>query len=97
MAPSVTPPSANRPIARIARWAGLVLQLIIGIFPLSASGLMAPPWALVVVLVAWVVGLRVAWHLGRSRPALTLLVPFVTLAAWYLFMTAGALWLGWTA
>lgn len=78
-----------------ARWAGLILQAAIAAFPLSASGLLAPPWALVVIAVGWAVGLVVAWRLGRTRPLVVPLVPVVTLAAWFGFITAGESLLGW--
>lgn len=97
MTPTATPSSTEPPIVRLACWGGLILQVLIGLFPLGASGLLAPPWALGVVAVAWAAGVWVAWRLARTRPARTPVVPVVTVAAWYLFMTAGDLWLGWTA
>jgi len=79
----------------IARWAGLVLQVAIGVFPLSASGLLAPPWALVAIAAGWALGLVIAWRLGRTRPRVVPLVPVVTLAAWFGFITLGERLLGW--
>lgn len=81
----------------VLRWAGLVVHIGIGVFPLSASGLLAPPWALAVIAVGWAGALVGAWRVGRTRPRLTPLVPVLTLAAWYGLMTIGDLWLGWVA
>jgi hypothetical protein len=85
------------PLDRIARWGSLVLHIGIGVFPLSASGLMAPPWALAVIAVGWLVGLAVTWRLGKTRPGLALLVPVLTVAAWFGLMSAGDVWFGWVA
>lgn len=95
------PPDVNGatdgPLDRTLRWAGIALHVVIGIFPLSATGLLAPPWALVTVAIVWVLALVGAWRLGRARPRLTPLVPVATLAAWFGLMTIGDLWLGWVA
>ncbi len=80
----------------VGRWSALLLQVAIGVFPLSASGLLAPPWALALIAVGWALGLVVAWRLGRVRPRVAPLVPVVTLAAWYGFITLGESLLGWT-
>jgi hypothetical protein len=95
--PGGTPGSGASFAEQLARWGSLVLQVGVGVFPLSASGLMAPPWALVVIALGWIVGLVAAWHLGRSRPFLALLVPVVTVAAWFALMSAGDVLFGWVA
>lgn len=90
-------PARGDRLDRVLRWGGLALHLAIGIFPIAASGLMAPPVGYVSIWVGWAVLLVVAWHLGRSRPRLVPLVPLATLALWVLVMTLGDILLGWTA
>jgi hypothetical protein len=90
-------PRAPLELDPVLRWTALIVHVAIGVFPLSASGLLAPPWALVVVGLGWLAGLAAAWRIGKTRPRLTLLVPVVTVAAWFAFMTIGDIWLGWVA
>ena len=74
----------------------VVLQLAT-LLPYAASGLLAPPYAVVVLLALWV-GLTVlAAVVLRRRGAAALLVPLLTLAVWAAVLTAGDLVLGWTA
>ncbi len=84
-------------IDALLKWGGRILHLAIGVFPLASSGLMAPPWALATVALGWVVGAVAAWRIGNARPRLTPLVPIVTVAAWFAFMTLGESALGWVA
>ncbi len=68
-----------------------------GVFSYSASGLLAPPWAVVTVAVVWVGLLAAAVHLRKNRPWLVAATPIASLAFWFAFMTFGDLALGWTA
>ncbi len=95
-APTSSSGGASLP-ARMARWASLVLHLAVAVFPLSASGLMAPPWALAVIALGWLVGLIAVWRIGSRRPFAALLVPIGTVAAWFALMSMGEFLLGWTA
>lgn len=99
MSPDNTLPTAplGSPAAALARWGSLVLHLAIAVFPLSASGLMAPPWALAAIAVGWLAGLVAVWRIGRSRPFVAVLVPIVTVGAWFALMSLGDTVLGWTA
>ncbi|MEX0869063.1 MAG: hypothetical protein WD011_05265 [Nitriliruptoraceae bacterium] len=92
--PSASPTPSSLPAAR---WIALVLQFGIGVFPLSASGLVAPAWALAVIAAFWAAGLVTIWRVGRSRPVATLAVPVGTLAVWFGFLTLGERFLGWVA
>lgn len=74
-----------------------LLHLGIGVFPLSASGLLAPLWAIVVIYLGWAAMGVVAHRTWRSRGWLALLVPPATLALWAAFITFGDVALGWTA
>jgi hypothetical protein len=82
--------------AVIAGVTGGVLHLFMGVF-VAASGLLAPWWA-VVLLVAiwgalWIPILR--WR--RPHPFRAMFVPFVMAAIWWASITAGDTWFGWTA
>jgi len=81
--------------ARIAGWLGLITHLAL-FFWYAASGLLAPMWAIAVLMVVWSGLLVLAIWLLRTRPLLTPLVPVFALAFWFLALTAGEAWLGWT-
>lgn len=84
---------------RLAGFVGLVfgslLHVLVGVFVFS-TGLIAPPWAAVAMIALWFVGASLLWRWRRS-PALALLVPVVMALVWWGTMTAGDVWLGWTA
>jgi hypothetical protein len=82
--------------ARIAWFVGLAGHLAVLIWYL-ASGLLAPLWAVVGLLVIWVALLVVGVRLWRTRPAWMLAVPVVAAVIWFAVITAGESLLGWTA
>jgi hypothetical protein len=84
------------PGARVAGWVGLVVHLAF-FFWYAASGLVAPTWAVVVLLAVWVALLCVAVWLLRTRPVLVLLVPLAAALIWFGAVSAGDALLGWTA
>jgi len=77
-------------------WIG-VAGLVVVLWFYLASGLVAPWWAVGVLLAAWVVmlGLSIAW--ARRRPFVVLVMPLIALALWVGVLSAGAALLGWTA
>lgn len=81
--------------ARIAGWIGLVAHLATLIW-YAASGLLAPGWAVVLLLVAWAALLVLAIVLLRRRPAYVLVVPVLSALVWFGAISAGEAWLGWT-
>lgn len=94
-------PSAERTGARpvgplvLAVLAALA-HLVVGFFYL-VSGLVAPLWAIVALLVWWVV---LAWWLVRlalRRSWWTPAVPVVAFGTWVAVLTLGERLLGWTA
>lgn len=89
----VRPPRRARP----SRLAGAVLHLLVAVFPLSASGLVAPLWAIVVLYLAWAAIGIVFWRASRTRPAWMLLAAPALLVAWVAVLTLGDRVLGWTA
>jgi hypothetical protein len=78
-------------------WVTIVLYLLIGIFPYLSSGLLAPLYGVIILLVCWGIGLVITWRLARRRPVLSLVAIPLALAFWWAFITAGGLILGWTA
>jgi hypothetical protein len=75
---------------------GVVGHLVAGVW-FAASGLVAPPWAVVVLLVAWV-GLAVAlWRLARRRSGWSAGIPIIDAAFWLAFIETGAALFDWTA
>lgn len=81
----------------VAAWAGLVLHVGLGIFPYSATGLLAPYWAVGILAAWWALLLAAGWRWRTIHPARTAFLPLVTLGSWWLFLTFGDLVLGWTA
>jgi hypothetical protein len=66
-------------------------------FLYAASGLLAPWWAVVLLLLVWAVLLVLATAWWTPHPTW---VPYVALFAvvlWFCAVNAGAAWLGWTA
>jgi hypothetical protein len=92
--------TTDRPARRAPRRAGLVLTgalHLLVLWPYSASGLLAPGWAVLGLLVLWVAlaGAAVAVH--RRWGVVSALVPLAALGLWVGALTAGEQLLGWTA
>ncbi|MEV0733471.1 MULTISPECIES: hypothetical protein [Polymorphospora] len=81
--------------ARVAGWFGLVAHLATLVW-YAASGLLAPGWAVLLLLLVWAGLLVVAIVLLRRRPAYVPLVPVVAALFWFGAISAGEAWLGWT-
>lgn len=81
--------------AYVAAGVALVLMLVVGFFYL-ASGLMAPAWAVSVLLMIWVglFSLGLLWV--RHRPLWVLPIPLVAATVWWGGMYLGGEVLGWT-
>jgi len=77
-------------------WLGLAGHLVALVW-YAASGLVAPPWAVVGLLVIWAVLLVVGLRLRTRRPAWMLLIPVVDVAVWVGVISAGERFLHWTA
>lgn len=86
---------------RWAGWIGIALHVAVGVLPYAASGLVAPPWAYVVLYALWGALLAVAVRLVRAdagrRAAWALLVPVAAVAVWVAVISLGAAALDWTA
>jgi hypothetical protein len=83
---------------RVATGMGLVLQLVVGYFTLTAIGLISVDlWAMVVLIGAWVVAVVLLIRLARRAPLVALLVPAGNALVLWGLVAAGGAWLGWTA
>ena len=90
--PPTHSPAAPRPWSLVAAGA---LHLAV-LAPYASSGLMAPGWAVIGLLLLWA-GLAAAVFVVHARKGpLALLVPGVAVALWFLALTAGEQLLGWT-
>jgi hypothetical protein len=82
--------------ARIVGVVGLVAHLGMLIW-YAASGLVAPTWAVVALLVVWAALLAFAIWLWTRRPAYVPLVPVLAAVIWLGAISAGGAFLHWTA
>lgn len=83
-------------LPRIGAVAAMLALIALAPFYL-ASGLMAPPWAIAVLVLVWLVlfGLGCAWF--RRRPLWILAHPLIAPVVWFGGLGAGEAWLEWTA
>lgn len=70
-----------------------LLHLVAGFFYIS-SGLIAPLWAVLLLIAIWLV-LAVVLVRRRHTGARTLLIPVVAAATWFVAISAGEMFLGW--
>ena len=83
-------------VRQVAWWLGLAGHLAVLIW-YAASGLLAPLWAVIGLLVIWVALLGVGLWLRTRRPLWMLAVPVVAVVIWFAVISAGDAWLNWTA
>ena len=80
----------------VAWWVGLAGHL--AVLPWYAvSGLLAPPWAVVVLLTIWAALFVVGLRMRTARPLWMLAIPVLDVAIWFAIISAGDAFLGWTA
>ena len=87
--------TTGRKVAYAAAGLAMVAMLVLAPFFLSA-GLMAPLWAVVGLVVVWLILFVLGCVWFRRRPLWTLPIPVVAAAIWFGTMSAGEAWLGWT-
>lgn len=75
----------------------LVLHIVGGGFVGLGAGLVAPPLGVLTGWLIWAAVLFAGLRLRKSKPVLALITPFVGLSAWFLLLTIGGTFLGWTA
>jgi hypothetical protein len=77
-------------------WLALAALLLTGFF-YASSGLLAPAWAVAVLLVIWLLLLITAVQFLRiRRPLYVLPVPVAAWLIWFGALSAGESWLGWS-
>ena len=74
----------------------MAAMAVIGVFYVSA-GLVAPLWAVILLLIIWVVLVVIGVVWFRRRPFLVLLLPVIAVLVWFGVITLGEQLLGWTA
>jgi hypothetical protein len=84
-----------QPPRRSTLWLTGVLHLL-ALWPYLISGLAAPGWAVLALLVLWAVLGVVAVLVHRRWGALAALVPLLAVGLWFLALTLGEQLLGWT-
>jgi hypothetical protein len=87
---------SSRVVGYLVSGLGIVLLLVELPFA-AASGLMAPLWAVVLVLLGWLVLFVLAVRWFRTRPWPVLALPFIGAVLWFAVLTFGEQVLGWTA
>lgn len=75
---------------------GAALHLVVGFF-VAASGLVAPPWGVAILVVVWVIGAVVALRRWRSSMFVPLIVACATAVFWIGLVAFGGAVLGWNA
>jgi hypothetical protein len=81
------------------RFAAVVgVMLLLATLPFyAASGLVAPLWAIVLLLAFWLWLLVMCVRWWRPHPLRVLGVPFLAVLVWYAALALGEAVLGWTA
>jgi hypothetical protein len=74
-----------------------VAGMVAMFFPYAASGLVAPYWAVGVLLVLWLAMFVVTCRWFMPYPKRTLVMPVVAFAVWIGLISAGGVLLDWTA
>jgi hypothetical protein len=83
---------------RISPWGFVgVAGMVAMFFPYAASGLVAPYWAVGVLLVVWLVLTVVTCRWFMPHPRRTLVMPVFAFVVWIGTITAGGAFLDWTA
>lgn len=66
-------------------------------FLYAASGLLAPWWAVALLLLVWAALLFVATAWWSLHPTWVPAIPVVAAVLWFVVMIAGGAWWGWSA
>ena len=84
--------------AKVSPWpfVGMV-GMAAAFFLYAASGLLVPIWALTVLMFVWLVLFVTACRWWTPHPRRVAVLPGVAVVFWFVAVTAGGAWLGWTA
>lgn len=66
-------------------------------FLYASSGLLAPAWAVVLLLLLWAALFALACAWWTPHPRRVAVVPVVAVLLWFAILNAGGAWLGWVA
>jgi hypothetical protein len=83
-------------LRRSGPWIGMA-GLVSTLWLYGASALLAPVWAVAVLVGLWLVQFLLACRWFYRRPYAVLAMPLVSLAVWLAAIAAGDVLLGWTA
>ena len=75
---------------------GLALHLTAG-FVMLVSGLVAPPWAVVMMLFVWAFLLGLGLRMWRYKSWVTIVFPVIAFAVWIATLVLGEALFGWQA
>lgn len=75
---------------------GSALLAVMGVL-VFASGLIVPPWAVVVLAAVWIVAVVMAFRSWRTRMFGPLLAGIAVAVFWVIFVLSGEALFGWTA
>lgn len=89
-------PGTRRPPRRSTLVLTAVLHLSV-LWPYSASGLVAPGWAVLALLGLWALLAWAAYEVHGRWGAVSALVPLLAMVLWVVVLTVGEQSLGWTA
>ena len=81
---------------RWSPWVGAA-GMLVALWFYGFVGLVAPWWAVPLMILLWVVLSVIARQNAATRPGVTLVMPVVALALWFAIVFAGGAWFGWTA
>lgn len=89
----------GQPVAeKISPWPFVGMAGMAGTFFLNAaSGLLAPWYGVVVLLLVWLGLLLLGFRWWTPHPVRLALLPVVSLVVWFGIVIAGDVWLNWTA
>ena len=80
----------------VAAGVAMAAMAVIGVFYLS-SGLMAPLWAVVGLILIWIALVVIGIRWFRRHPLRVLALPVIAVLIWFAVLTLGERLLGWTA
>ena len=84
-------------LGRILAVIGLAAHGVVGLIFFAAAGLVAPLYGIIILAIGWSLLLLQAIRWWSSRPRLVILIPIVTFAYWFVVVSFGSRFLGWTA
>jgi hypothetical protein len=81
---------------QILGWLGVAAHLAVGVW-YFVSGLVAPTWAVIVLLAVWAGLSALIPRLNKTHPAWILAIPIFEALFWFAFISAGKAFWHWTA